>query len=487
MINNVKISGLPENTNPNLTGFTTVLDGGTVYKTSLQTMKDTIGGGGVSVQETCISFINEDTWGTMDLDAFTDLDEDDDYHEIILPWTVTFLGQEYDTIYLSSNSYLTFVEGNSDYNPIYPGNISQPAIFVGAADNGLSNYYTGTILNGSQTEFRIRYEGWNETGGNATAYTQVWEAVFVSGVTDEIKIVIGETLLNPGGTWGISDGSRWIEEFNGLPFYDAKVDDTFNSLLISPISTASASELKITGPGVTTDVDGDVVYINVDPLGQAGIGVSYDDGDSESIIASKRYSLSLTTGQNDSPINIVPNGDVNIEPKSISVGQDAYDGWQINLRTPNGTDSGNGTSVRTGGDVTINTGEGINGGRKGKVFINSDIEHDGVINGVKKYVAIINQTGSTAPVATVLENTLGTSLSWTYDDTGSYFAELGVGNFDVTKTFINVTNGYYSQPYTIFGGVWEDDDTYLKVESFDSGATNTDIDGTAFIEIRVYP
>jgi len=493
MINNVKISGLPENTNPNLTGFTTVLDGGTVYKTSLQTMKDTIGGGGVSIQETCISFVTGSTWGTMDLDAFTDLDEDDDYHEIILPWTVTFLGQEYDRVYLGTNSYLTFVEGNDDYNPIYPGNIPQPAIFVGAGDNGLSNYYTGTILNGSQTEFRIRYEGWNETDGNPTGYTQVWEAVFVSGVTDEIKIVMGETLRNPGGTWGISDGSRWIEEFNGLPFYDAKEDNTFNSLLISPISTASASEVKITGPGVTTDVDGDVVYINIDPLGQAGIGVGYNNEDDYSIIASKRYDLLLTTGENGSSIDIEPNGDVNIRPKSIPTAIDPTDGWDINLTTPNGNDSGNGSSVRRGGDITIDTGQGTHGGRDGKLFINCDIQHTGVINGVKKYVALLTQTGSTAPVATVLENTLGSSITWNRQSTGIYYGE-NVNFANSSKVWMSFSPNYSNQGY---GNIYQ-----VGSEIYNDGpgnalwfTTNGSVNGNGIdnwgtymmVEIRVYP
>jgi hypothetical protein len=498
-MNNIKISGLPESTSPNISGFTTVLDGNTTYKTSLQSLKNTIGGY-LSVQETSISFINGSIWGTADLTPFIDLHGDDNYYEITLPWTVTFLGQQYDKVYLGSNSYLTFGAGSGIYNPIYPGRIPVPAIFVGAGDNGISNYYTGTILNGNQTEFRIRYEGWNETNGNVTAYTQVWEAVFVSGVTDEIRIIMGQTLRNPGGTWGLSDGSRWIEEFNGLPFFDAKRNSTYNGLLISPISTADTNELKITGPGVTTDVNGDVVYVNIDPLGQAGIGVSYDISiDGGSIIASKRFNLLLTTGENGSSINIQPNGDVNIQPKSIPTGIDPTDGWDINLSTPDGSDSGDGYSVRRGGDVTVNTGNGIHNGRNGRMNINCDIEHSGVINGVKKYTALLTQnsvtitggtltigekyvitdynccddftnvaqvlsgstinqngcifiaTGTTptswfsgstltivslsAPIATVLENTLGFTPQWEYITTGIYgFSEPGA--FPITKTFV---------------------------------------------------
>jgi hypothetical protein len=484
MINNVKISGLPENTNPNLTGFTTVLEGSTVYKTSLQTMKNTIGGAGVSIQETCISFVTGSTWGTMDLDSFINLDDDDGHYEITLPWTVTFLGQEYDKVYLGTNSYLTFGDGSDDFHPIYPGNIPVPAIFVGAGDNGLSNYYTGTILNGSQTEFRIRYEGWNDTGGNATAYTQVWEAVFVSGVTDEIKIIIDDTLRNPGGTWGISDGSRWIEEFNGLPFYDAKEDNTYYGLLISPISTASASELKITGPGVTTDVDGDVVYINVDPLGQAGIGVAYDDDSGKAIIASKRYDLSLTTGENGEPITIEPNGPINIRPKNPIAALGANYGFNIEIGTPNATDGGDGTSVRQGGDILISTGNGTHGGRKGRMSIDCDIQHNGVINGVKKYVALVNYNVTTGLTSiNILENTLNGSITFVQNNTNE-FTVTSSGLFTTNKTFVLMTS-----PYDGTGtGATIDSTNQLRINF--SSYSNTLIiygDVTGFIEIRVYP
>jgi hypothetical protein len=45
------------------------------------------------------------------------------------------------------------------------------------------------------------------------------------------------------------------------------------------------------------------------------------------------------------------------------------------------------------------------------------------------YTALLSQTGTNAPVATVLENTLGTTIVWTRDDVGEY-----IGTFTISPT-----------------------------------------------------
>jgi hypothetical protein len=53
----------------------------------------------------------------------------------------------------------------------------------------------------------------------------------------------------------------------------------------------------------------------------------------------------------------------------------------------------------------------------------------------KEYVAFITQTGTNAPVATVVKNTLGGSVVWAYDGVGAYTATLA-GAFSANKTDI---------------------------------------------------
>ena len=53
----------------------------------------------------------------------------------------------------------------------------------------------------------------------------------------------------------------------------------------------------------------------------------------------------------------------------------------------------------------------------------------------KKYTALISQTGTSAPTATVLENTLGGTVVWTRTGAGAYVATLS-NAFTINKTFL---------------------------------------------------
>jgi hypothetical protein len=101
----------------------------------------------------------------------------------------------------------------------------------------------------------------------------------------------------------------------------------------------------------------------------------------------------------------------------------------------------------------------------------------------KVYTALLTQTGTNAPVATVLENTLGEEVVWTYEGDGGYATD--DLTFDETKTavFITPSTDFTDTPvfaigysvgriiiYTVNNGVYSDE--MLK---------NTPI------EIRVYP
>ncbi len=55
----------------------------------------------------------------------------------------------------------------------------------------------------------------------------------------------------------------------------------------------------------------------------------------------------------------------------------------------------------------------------------------------KVYTALLTQSGTDAPVATVLENTLGGDIVWAYDDTGLYEGTLN-GAFTSNKTFLYI-------------------------------------------------
>ncbi len=61
--------------------------------------------------------------------------------------------------------------------------------------------------------------------------------------------------------------------------------------------------------------------------------------------------------------------------------------------------------------------------------------------GAKKYVALLTQTGTNAPTATVLDNTLGGTLVWSYDGVGTYIGTL-TGAFTLDKTSVMISGVY---------------------------------------------
>lgn len=100
-----------------------------------------------------------------------------------------------------------------------------------------------------------------------------------------------------------------------------------------------------------------------------------------------------------------------------------------------------------------------------------------------RYVALLSQTGTDAPVATVLENTLEGAIVWSYSNVGSYIGTLA-GAFTENKTWFAVAcrydNAYIAHCY------WTDANSFeLIVSNF--AAASTDDWNNVSIEIRVYP
>jgi hypothetical protein len=102
----------------------------------------------------------------------------------------------------------------------------------------------------------------------------------------------------------------------------------------------------------------------------------------------------------------------------------------------------------------------------------------------KKYVAIMNQTSTNAPTATVLENTIG-DIVWSYSAVGEYYATLA-GAFTVGKTVVFLSNSANAgvTPSWTYRQISSADQIYiLTMDNTDSNA-NGIFKGD--IEIRVY-
>lgn len=96
------------------------------------------------------------------------------------------------------------------------------------------------------------------------------------------------------------------------------------------------------------------------------------------------------------------------------------------------------------------------------------------------YTALLTQTGTDAPVATVLENTLGGTVVWTRDSEGYYLGTLaGVFTANKTTSLMSAVGGM-AYP------AWVDANT-MSVQTEVGGSTTDGLLIGNTIEIRVYP
>lgn len=125
-----------------------------------------------------------------------------------------------------------------------------------------------------------------------------------------------------------------------------------------------------------------------------------------------------------------------------------------------------------------------------KEKINEIIDEVNSIKPYKVYVAKLAQSGTDAPTAIVLENTLGGEVVWSYSSEGVYVGTL-VGAFP------NTEDKFYTTYITALSATTEMQVAYLDTDSFEVdtvtyggfGGPATVTDGLLYntpIEIRVY-
>lgn len=142
----------------------------------------------------------------------------------------------------------------------------------------------------------------------------------------------------------------------------------------------------------------------------------------------------------------------------------------------------------SGGIETIVAGTGIS-------VDNTDPANPIITNvaNYKSYVALLTQTGTDAPKAIVLENTLSNDITLSYDSVGYYYLNSPSGAFINNKTFAGSPNGF---KFGVIGRYcflnYEDEFTMGILTSFTSSSSPTaityenDILNNTPIEIRVY-
>jgi len=107
---------------------------------------------------------------------------------------------------------------------------------------------------------------------------------------------------------------------------------------------------------------------------------------------------------------------------------------------------------------------------------------------VKVYRALLTQSGTDAPTATVLENTLGGTVVWTRPAGGRYDGTLA-GAFTENKTAVNSGSCTDGTLLGWFAGARKDADSVRVISSSinDPSSVSDDVLLNTYVEILVYP
>ncbi len=109
------------------------------------------------------------------------------------------------------------------------------------------------------------------------------------------------------------------------------------------------------------------------------------------------------------------------------------------------------------------------------------------IKGYKEYTALLTQSGTDDPVATVLANDLGGTVVWTRDNTGIYIGTLA-GAFGTNNVIFHATFGKsIGDAYTIPYAVAPSNDFVIFYSMDETGApSDMDTEYGTNISIKVY-
>ena len=149
--------------------------------------------------------------GTSGLNLVYNGNDDDNAYTVNLPWSINFLGTNYNSVYVGTNGYITFSSPNSTYGGFSASNPAGPHISIYPADRRLYKLYYAQLGAGTaQARFVIRAEGVDYSNA---AVTYVWEVHFYPGTSYFDIYFVDAPSSGNAGTTGISNGSTYVSTF----------------------------------------------------------------------------------------------------------------------------------------------------------------------------------------------------------------------------------------------------------------------------------
>ena len=164
--------------------------------------------------------------------------QDDGYWQLDLPFSISFLGTSYSSVYLGTNMYMTFGGGDTAY-VVSSTTPNFPKIMWCADDHSVQRIYYGTEGAAPNRTYRVRVEGHTAySGGVLGSPTMVCEYVFYENTPNQIDLQCGINNFKSTGSftttqlnaWGFIAGQRIPQRVEGL---DADLEDAIKAGIIT--------------------------------------------------------------------------------------------------------------------------------------------------------------------------------------------------------------------------------------------------------------
>jgi len=226
--------------------YNTVIDTegqGIIYAAALSvTVTTDLSSGGATITEIPNSLL-----GAASLTASTVPtvgENDDGYWQVNLPFDISYLGTTYTSVFVGTNTYVTFGGGSTVYNGLSETTPNLPKIMWGCADNSVQRIYYGVEGTAPNRTYRIRIEGNGTTTGTLGSPNMICEYTFYEATPAQIDLQLGVTnrkSVSGGGftteqlnTWGFIAGQR-------IPARVAALDNDIEDAIVEGIIYVGAA------------------------------------------------------------------------------------------------------------------------------------------------------------------------------------------------------------------------------------------------------
>ena len=137
---------------------------------------------------------------------------DDGYWTVALPFNITYQGTSYSSVYIGTNSYITFGSGSNAYSGLGPAYPAIPKIMIGSADNSGTSIWKGQSGSTPNQTYTVQFYGNNLASGGSIIS---WQVVFSEANPAQFTLsVIPATNFQAGSVSGFYTSNTLVRSWN---------------------------------------------------------------------------------------------------------------------------------------------------------------------------------------------------------------------------------------------------------------------------------